>query len=192
MRKFAQKEKDILETAYTLFKRNSFLRIGVDRIIADSVVAKMTFYKYFPSKDHLILDCLKYEVFNIQNALKSRIFDAKPNGNLACLQTIYNWHLEQVSELDYRSNLIIKSSIELTHVPEARLIIAEYNAWLFEVLSTLLEDLHITDKTIPKVIFNLLSGILLPTSLYLPQWEDIERLITASCPIHNDNVCVVQ
>lgn len=182
MRKLRPKEKDILETAYKLFKRSSFFRIGIDRIIADAVVTKMTFYKYFPSKDQLILDCLTYEVFNVQNALKSRIFDAKPNGNLACLQTIYNWHLEQLTELDYRSNLIIKSSIELTHVPEARLIIAEYNAWLFEVLSTLLEDLHITDKTISQVIFNLLSGILLPTSLYLPQWEDIERLITATQP----------
>lgn len=179
MREFTQKEKDILDAAYKLFKRSSFFRIGIDRIIADAVVTKMTFYKYFPSKDQLILDCLKYEVFNVQNALNSRIFHAKPNGNLAYLQTIYNWHLEQVCELDYRGNLIIKSSIELPHVPEAKLIIAEYNAWLFEVLSTLLEDLHITDKTIPQVIFNLLSGILLPTSLYLPQWEDIETLISS-------------
>ncbi|CAM0791376.1 TetR/AcrR family transcriptional regulator [Acinetobacter beijerinckii] len=174
----SSKEKAILETAYNLFKRQDYFRIGIDRIIEEAVVAKMTFYKYFPSKHQLILECLKYEIWIIQNTLNTRISSARPNGTMACLQTIYQWHLEQLSELDYRGNLIVKASIELSHLPEARLIIAVYNSWLFDLISILLEDLHITDKTLPQVIFNLLSGILLPTSLYVPCWSDIEYMIT--------------
>jgi AcrR family transcriptional regulator len=44
----------ILETANNLFYTHGYRAIGVDRIIKDSGVAKMTFYKHFPSKDDLI------------------------------------------------------------------------------------------------------------------------------------------
>lgn len=44
----------ILETAGPLFYAQGYRAVGIDRIIAESGVAKMTFYKYFPSKDDLI------------------------------------------------------------------------------------------------------------------------------------------
>ena len=48
----------ILETASNLFYNYGYRAIGIDRIIADSGVAKMTFYKHFPSKDDLIAEYL--------------------------------------------------------------------------------------------------------------------------------------
>lgn len=44
----------ILDTAGRLFYRDGFLAVGVDTIIAESGVAKMTLYRHFPSKDDLI------------------------------------------------------------------------------------------------------------------------------------------
>ncbi len=44
----------ILETATQLFYAHGYRAIGVDRLILESGVAKMTFYKHFPSKDSLI------------------------------------------------------------------------------------------------------------------------------------------
>jgi AcrR family transcriptional regulator len=44
----------ILETASALFYAQGYRAIGVDRLIAESGVAKMTFYRHFPSKDDLI------------------------------------------------------------------------------------------------------------------------------------------
>ena len=44
----------ILETAASLFYTYGYRAVGIDRIIAESGVAKMTFYKHFPSKDDLI------------------------------------------------------------------------------------------------------------------------------------------
>jgi AcrR family transcriptional regulator len=49
----------ILETAYELFCRYGTKAVGVDRIIAESGVAKMTLYRNFASKDELILACLE-------------------------------------------------------------------------------------------------------------------------------------
>lgn len=45
----------ILQTAEALFYRHGIRSIGVDRLIAESGVAKATFYRHFPSKDDLAL-----------------------------------------------------------------------------------------------------------------------------------------
>jgi AcrR family transcriptional regulator len=45
----------IVETAYDLFSRHGVRAVGVDRIVAESGVAKMSLYRHFPSKDDLVL-----------------------------------------------------------------------------------------------------------------------------------------
>ncbi|MGB8700505.1 MAG: TetR/AcrR family transcriptional regulator [Thermosynechococcaceae cyanobacterium] len=44
----------ILSTASTLFYQQGIRAVGVDTIIAQSDVAKTTFYRYFPAKDDLV------------------------------------------------------------------------------------------------------------------------------------------
>lgn len=50
----------ILETADRLFYQEGVRAVGIDRIIAEAEVAKMSLYKHFPSKDDLILAVLKH------------------------------------------------------------------------------------------------------------------------------------
>lgn len=50
----------ILKTASDLFYRYSIHTVGIDRIIAESGVAKMTFYRHFPSKAQLIAEYLRH------------------------------------------------------------------------------------------------------------------------------------
>ena len=49
----------ILDTAYDLFSRHGVRAVGVDRIVAESGVAKMSLYRHFPSKDALVLTFLQ-------------------------------------------------------------------------------------------------------------------------------------
>jgi AcrR family transcriptional regulator len=49
----------LVETALRLFYRNGFHATGIDTILAESGVAKMTLYKYFKGKDDLILAALE-------------------------------------------------------------------------------------------------------------------------------------
>jgi AcrR family transcriptional regulator len=49
----------ILETAQRLFYRDGFRGVGVDTIIAEAGVAKMSLYRHFPSKDDLIVAYLE-------------------------------------------------------------------------------------------------------------------------------------
>lgn len=49
----------VLETADRLFYQNGIRAVGIDRVIAEAGVAKMTLYAHFPSKDDLIVAVLQ-------------------------------------------------------------------------------------------------------------------------------------
>jgi AcrR family transcriptional regulator len=49
----------VLDTAYSLFSRHGIQAVGVDRIVAEAGVAKMTLYRHFPSKGELALAFLE-------------------------------------------------------------------------------------------------------------------------------------
>jgi AcrR family transcriptional regulator len=49
----------ILEAAYALFSRNGIRAVGIDAIIEQSGVARMTLYRHFGSKDALVLAFLE-------------------------------------------------------------------------------------------------------------------------------------
>jgi len=49
----------LVDTALKLFSRYGFHATGIDRILSESGVAKMTLYKHFKSKDELILAALQ-------------------------------------------------------------------------------------------------------------------------------------
>ena len=48
-----------MAAAYELFSRQGIRAVGVDAIIARAGVAKMSFYRHFPSKDDLVLAFLQ-------------------------------------------------------------------------------------------------------------------------------------
>ena len=50
----------ILRAAHDLFYRDGIRATGIDRVIAESGVAKVTFYRQFASKDDLILAFLEF------------------------------------------------------------------------------------------------------------------------------------
>jgi len=58
-RETASGRERVLATAYELFSRYGTRAVGVDRIIEESGVAKMTLYRNFVSKDELILAFLE-------------------------------------------------------------------------------------------------------------------------------------
>lgn len=59
-RETSEARQRILETADRLFYQDGIRAVGIDRIIAEAEVAKMSLYKHFPSKDDLILAVLQY------------------------------------------------------------------------------------------------------------------------------------
>jgi AcrR family transcriptional regulator len=70
----------ILKTAGRLFYEDGYRAVGIDRVIAEAEVAKASFYKYFPSKDDLIVAWIKNAETMSRSALppidsKTPLFD---------------------------------------------------------------------------------------------------------------------
>ena len=53
------KREQLVDTALRLFYRDGFHATGIDKILAEAGVARMTLYKHFKSKDDLVLAALR-------------------------------------------------------------------------------------------------------------------------------------
>ena len=63
----------ILETADRLFYEEGIRAVGIDRIIAEAGVAKMSLYKHFSSKDDLILAVLQHREKEVMAFFEERM-----------------------------------------------------------------------------------------------------------------------
>lgn len=63
----------IIDKAFELFYRQGYLTTGINQIIAESGVAKNTFYYYFPSKDDLCVSYLQEMDKHWRGEIKAKI-----------------------------------------------------------------------------------------------------------------------
>jgi len=104
----------ILATAYDLFSRHGTRAVGVDRIIAESGVAKMTLYRNFASKDDLILAFLERREERWTRAwLQAEVWEraATPGARmLAIFDTFGEWFARE----DFEGCSFINVMLEVT------------------------------------------------------------------------------
>lgn len=70
---------DLIDTALRLFYTQGFHATGIDKVLAESGVAKMTLYKHFKSKDELILAVLNRRDEQFRNWLMGEMEKVSPN-----------------------------------------------------------------------------------------------------------------
>ncbi|WP_175941334.1 TetR/AcrR family transcriptional regulator [Caballeronia sp. BCC1704] len=98
----------ILRTAHDLFYRDGIRATGIDRVIAESGVAKKTFYRYFASKDDLIVAFLEYRHDNWMTWFRDGL--SRHGGTLSALvPTLAEWFGGEA----YRGCAFINSVVEV-------------------------------------------------------------------------------
>jgi len=70
------KRTELLDAAWRLFYRDGYHAVGIDTVLAEAGVAKMTLYKHFPSKEDLIAAVLERRSREIEGMLDKAIADA--------------------------------------------------------------------------------------------------------------------
>ncbi|HEV2505307.1 MAG TPA: TetR/AcrR family transcriptional regulator [Mesorhizobium sp.] len=99
----AEKRQHIVEMAYRLFKRDGFHATGIDRIIAEAGVAKMTMYRHFPSKTGLIVDVLNWRAERFRRQLDQIAGAAMTSGEK--IAAIFDWHERWFDSPDFHGCL---------------------------------------------------------------------------------------
>lgn len=177
------KKEIILTTAIRLFTQNNYINVGVDEIIAESKVAKMTLYKHFSSKEKLILCCLQQLIQNIQFAILQQIH--KHNEPHIQLQQIYLCYLDWVKSSYPQGCPIHKARIEISNIyPSTQILLNEYQYWLYQLIYSRLKQLYVNHpKTLTEMVIYTLSGSLgqeIPDTIqsdHRSSWTYLQKLI---------------
>ncbi|MGY5393718.1 TetR/AcrR family transcriptional regulator [Acinetobacter sp. NigerLNRRAM0016] len=152
------KKDDIISTALHLFNSYSYNSIGIDRIISESGVAKMTFYKYFPSKAKLIEECLHRRNMNLQESLDAAIAQCPAEEYLDHIKTIFYWYHAWFQMDDFNGCMFQKAVEEVSKVyPSTMQPAMEYKEWLTERMRFALEKLGVSQ---PLQLATMLASIL--------------------------------
>lgn len=72
------KQAEIIRQSMSLFNREGYQSPSIDRISENAGISKMTFYRYYPDKEALILAILQLKEHEFMQALQSITAD-KPS-----------------------------------------------------------------------------------------------------------------
>ena len=149
----------ILEVASELFYQHGIRAVGIDAIIAQSDVAKMTFYKHFKSKDLLVLEFLtrRDEVWRawFESAVQ-RLAPSPKNRPLAIFDALE----QRFSNKTFRGCAFINTMIEMAdgdHI--AHQAAAEHKLKVLQIFRALLSEAGVKkSEELAKAFLLLMDG----------------------------------
>jgi AcrR family transcriptional regulator len=114
----------LVDAAYELFSRQGIRAVGVDTIIARAGVAKMTFYRHFPSKEDLVLAFLdrREQVWTrewLEAEIKRRATTPREQ-----LLAIFDLFEEWFQRDDFEGCSFIDTMLETSGNAESRVLVA--------------------------------------------------------------------
>ncbi len=111
------KRDQLIETAWTLFYRDGYHATGIDRILAESQVAKMTLYHHFRSKEELILAVLEKRSREMFGSLR-RFLDAKTRSPKKRLEAVFDWLVAWIGSKEFRGCAFLKAMAEYQNLDD--------------------------------------------------------------------------
>jgi AcrR family transcriptional regulator len=154
----------VLQTATNLFYRQGIHSVGIDRIIAESGVAKMTFYRHFPSKARLIAEYLAQKEQGWQQLLTGIANDSTKTPLERVLALFDALELTTKSR-DFAGCPFIKALAEFgseRNEPEVRAQINAHFADMERVLAPLLKEIRPKDsKKLLHPLMSLITGTII-------------------------------
>ena len=149
----------ILEVTSRLFYQNGIRAIGVDTIIAQADVAKMTFYKHFKSKDLLVLEFLNRRDELWREWFLSTVHRLAPNAVDRPL-AIFDALEERFSKKDFRGCAFINTMVEMAdgdhHAHQAA---AEHKQKVQRIIRSLLSEAGVQKSAeLSKAFLLLIDG----------------------------------
>ena len=130
----------IIETAERLFYAEGIRAVGIDRIIAESAVAKMTLYNHFASKDDLVLTVLKYREEKFDGMFE-RWMDRHVKKGMDRIEAFFAALKDWFKSPGFRGCAFINASVELADAQHAASqFSAQHKDRFHEMLTEIISD----------------------------------------------------
>ena len=131
-----------METAEKLFYAEGIRAVGIDRIIAEAGVAKMSLYNHFSSKDDLVLAVLQYREENITRFFDSAI-QRYVNDGADRLHAFFSALKEWFESKGFRGCAFINAVVELADAKHPASAFSTHHKELFhQMIGRIMEETH--------------------------------------------------
>jgi AcrR family transcriptional regulator len=148
-----------LETADRLFYTEGIHSVGVNRLVEESAVTRVTFYRHFPSKDDLIAGYLEDRARRARRRITQVIEDSDGDAR-AALTELGRVFTSETFAAEYRGCPFVNASAEFA-VPghPARVLATAQRAWITDTIERLLRDMgHRTPARTARQLLMLQTG----------------------------------
>jgi AcrR family transcriptional regulator len=133
----------ILATADRLFYGDGIRAVGVDRVVTEARVTRVTFYRHFPSKDHLIAAYLEGRLQRDREQLAA-LRRTHPGDPRAVLTGLAQDLAEDIAAPGFRGCPYVNVTAEYSDADHpARGIAGQHRTWLLAEVQELLSDLSV-------------------------------------------------
>ena len=170
----------ILAVATELFYRNGIHATGIDTIIAQSNIARMTLYKHFPSKESLIEAVLRRHAENARQHLESIVHqtDKTPEERLWLLFEVVD---QIVQTQEFFGCPFINATAEYSDATHPfHRIAVEYKQMYRDYIFQIVEQLNVSDPpALTAQLFLLIEGTLVAAQVDAQQRLSEEALAAA-------------
>ncbi len=112
------KREHLLDTAQALFARDGYRAVGIDKVLAEAGVAKMTLYNHFKSKEELIAAMLERLAAEIAGEIGARIAAAGGGGRDRVL-AVFAWLEDWFRDPNFHGCLFVKAASEYPSADDA-------------------------------------------------------------------------
>ena len=153
------RREKIVETAKDLFYKNGYRATGIDQILAEAGVSKPTMYKYFRSKDELIIASLKLWDTEFRTRLDKFMDDFSGSAHdrfLHLFEFLKSWF----ESPEFNGCMYISASVEYSdHNNSINQLAREQKESLTSYIEKLLKDSSVMDSdSVAKQISMVVEG----------------------------------
>ncbi len=157
-----QTRQHILDVASALFYQRGIRAVGVDTVVSEAGIAKMTLYNHFDSKDALIVAYLDQTSKKNMTDLQSELEKSVGKTPVERILLILDLYEARIHSPEFRGCPFMNGIAEIADKEHpARKIIDAYFQELRSILQELLEEAHMREpKELAYVLCVILSGCL--------------------------------
>ncbi|WP_245105357.1 TetR/AcrR family transcriptional regulator [Acinetobacter nosocomialis] len=176
---------EVVKKGINLFHHGGFHMVGVDKIVKETEVNKMTFYNYFHSKECFIEICLIVQKERLQDQVLAMVEYDLDTAAIDKLKKLYNLH----TDVEGPYYLLFKAIFETkNNYPNAYQTAVRYRTWLtneiYSQLRVLNADASFTDA---KLFVYMVEGTiiqLLSSDGTIEREKMLERFLIATIHPH--------
>lgn len=164
----SSKRETLLDAAWRLFYRDGFHAVGIDTVLAEAGVAKMTLYNHFASKEDLIVAVLERRAEQFEGSLATAV-EAAGRNPMKRLLAVFDWHTEWLRSPEFNGCAFIKAVAEFPQgEAKPHQVAAAHKKRIYRLLESLVLELGVRQAAaIARQLELLIEGAIVAAHVYV-------------------------